>query len=345
MRRFVVFPVANRLSFGKIIVESRNYIRSVLRWANHNPGKATMIGLALWGATLAAYGKFTEHTRFDIEFASAVWNWSQAGAHPRRLTSEGQRNFFGHLASAKPPERWVAARKLGEWRDPQAVWPLVAAMEDEARTRRTCLVAQALGKLHDPVAVPALIQAAQHPRNVDLRVCATHSLGAIGDESAIEFLAKRAADESVSDVDRSVAISALGEIGSPRALPVLQTVRSTKQHSMLRSIAASAIHQIELLQANAEENLLGAIGDNSDWIQDDWILVQLHRRWNEHIAGRLNEMLRTKEKLNPGLKFQITALLTAKENLERETLDFFQGSSHKQDRWLASLARPGATHL
>lgn len=65
-----------------------------------------MIGLALWGSALATYGKVTEHTRFDTEFASAVWSWSQAGEHARRLTSDDQRNFFGQLASAEPPERW-----------------------------------------------------------------------------------------------------------------------------------------------------------------------------------------------------------------------------------------------
>lgn len=329
----------------QMFVELRNYIDRTLRFASHSPVKTIVIGLALWGAALVAYGKFTEHTRFNAEFASAVWGWSQAGEHPRSLTSEAQRNVFGRLASSEPPERWVAAHELGEWRDPKALWPLIAAMEDDAGTRRTCLMAQALGKLHDPAAVPALVQAAQHPRNVDLRVCATHSLGTIGDASAVEFLAKRAADESVNQGDRSAAISALGEIGSPRVLPALEMVSSTTQASMLRSIAVSAIHQIELLQANAEENLLGAIGDNSDWIQDDWILAQLDRRWNENVAARLNEILRAQKKLHPGLKLQITALLTAKESLGNETLEVFQASSDRQDRWLAGLARPGAENF
>jgi len=111
-------------------VQSRNYIDRTLRFANHSPGKTIIIGLALWGAALLAYGKFTEHTRFNAEFASAVWGWYQAGDHPRSLTSEDQRNLFGWLASSEPPERWVAARKLGAWRDPKALWPLIAAMGD-----------------------------------------------------------------------------------------------------------------------------------------------------------------------------------------------------------------------
>jgi HEAT repeat protein len=198
-------------------------------------------------------------------------------------------------------------------------------------------MAQALGKLRDPVAVPALINAAQHSRNVDLRACATHSLGEIGDEGAVEFLAKRAADESVSEGDRSVATSALGEIGSRRALPALQKIRSTTQRPILRPMAGSAIHQIELVPAHAVENLLSVIGDNSDWI-----LSQLQRCWTESVAGRLNELLRAKDKLNSGLKLQVTALLAAKESVESDTRKVLQTSSAKEDRWLASLTRSDA---
>jgi HEAT repeat protein len=326
-------------------VRTKNYSDAMLHWVNRSPGRAIFIGLALWGAVLVTRGKLTEHARFKTEFASAVWNWAQAGEHARRLNAEEQRIFFDQLASAEPPERWVAARKLGPWRDPKALWPLVAAMEDEAGTRRTCLMAQALGKLHDPVAVPALVHAAQHPRNVDLRVCAIHSLGEIGDESAVEFLAQRAGDESVSEADRNIAISALGEIGSPRALPALRKIKSTTQHPMLLSVVASAIHQIELLQNSAVENLLSAIGDDSDWIQDDWILAQLQRRWSEGVAGRLNEILRTKDKLNSRLKLQITALLATTASVESDTRKVLQASSAKEDRWLASLASSDAKDL
>jgi HEAT repeat protein len=323
----------------------KKYIDRTLDWVKCSPGKAIFISLGLWAAALFAHAKFTEQTRFETQFISAVWNWTQAGEHPRRLTSTNQRNLFDQLMSEEPPERWVAARKLGEWRDVNALWPLVAAMSDDSGTRRTCLMAQALGKLRDPAAVPALIDAAQHPRNVDLRVCATYSLGEIGGESAIEFLVERAADKSVSEGDRSVAISALGEIGSPRALSALEKIRSTSHDAMLRSIAASAIHQIKLLQANAVENLLGAIGDNSDWIQDDWILAQLQRRWSERAAGGLNEILRANDKLSRGLKLEITALLTAQESVERETLRVFEASPAKEDRWLGSRARSNKAEI
>jgi hypothetical protein len=78
------------LGLGESFVQSRNYIDWALRFANRSPGKAILIGLGLWGAALVAYAKFTEHARFNTEFASAVWSWAQAGGHARRLTAEDQ---------------------------------------------------------------------------------------------------------------------------------------------------------------------------------------------------------------------------------------------------------------
>ena len=263
-------------------------------WARRHPAKAATILFLSWLPALMVHAKFTEHDRFNASFETAVWNWSQAGEHPQALDAQEPRELIEQLFSAEPPERWSAAGKLAVWREPTALWPLVAAMQDDAGTRRTCLISQALGKLADPAAVPALIEAAQHPSNVDLRVCATHSLGQIGNDSAISFLAGRSADRSLGEGDRSVAISALGEIGSPLAVPVLKEIASSDARPMLRSFAASAIRQIGLLQGDAEKNLLSALGDNSDWIQDDWTLRQLHHRWSNCIAAGLNETLRAR---------------------------------------------------
>jgi hypothetical protein len=210
-------------------------------------------------------------------------------------------------------------------------------MQDDAGTARTCLISQALGKLADPAAVPALIEAAQHRSNVDLRFCATHSLGQIGDEGAIEFLERRSMDRSVSEGDRTSAISALGEIGSIRALPVLQEITSSETRPMLLSFATSAIRQIELLQGDAATNLLGALCDHSDWIQDDWILAQLHRRWNGQIAARLNEILRAHADTPRTPRSQIMALLRAKGAVEQTTIESLTLSAGRQNRWLASL--------
>ncbi len=309
----------------------------MLEWAGQHPATALMILLTLWAAVLAVRAKLTEHARFNRTFADAVWDWSQAGANARPLSPNEREKLFEQLASPEPAERWMAAGTLASWRESAALWPLVAAMEDAEGTRRTCVISFALGKLDNPAAVPALIEAARQRSNVDLRVCATHSLGRIGAESAVRFLAKRSADPSVNQGDRSVAISALGEIGSPSALPALQALASTGEDPMLRSFAASAIRQIGLLEGDAIGKLLGAIGDNRDWIQDDWILAQLHRRWNDRIVTRLNELLRANRILSRGLKLQITALLAAKHEVNSTTMNALA-----RFRARGSLARGGS---
>jgi HEAT repeat protein len=310
-------------------------------WVHRHPARAAMALFLLSLAVLMGHAKFTEQDQFNSSFERAAWNWFQAGEHARPLDPQERRKLIEQLSSTEPPERWNAAGELAFWREPAALWPLVAAMQDDAGTRRTCVISQALGKLGAAAAVPALVQAAQHPSNVDLRACATHSLGQIGDDRAVPFLAGRSVDRSLSKGDRSVAISALGGIGSPLALPVLKEIASGDTRPMLRSMAASAIRQIGLLQGDAERNLLSAIGDNSDWIKDDWILAQLHRRWSEHIAAGLNEILRARAEMPSALRLQITALLSAKQAVEQTTLDSLALSSEPESRWLASLVRNG----
>ena len=313
--------------------------RSLSGWARRHPVTTAATLFLLWIGVLAVHGKLTEHDRFDASFRTAVWEWHQLGGDAQPMGAEERQKLIAQLYSREPPERWKAARKLGSWREPAALWPLITAMEDAAGTQRTCLISQALGKLGKAAAVPALIEAAQHRSNADLRVCATHSLGQIGDDRAVSFLVSRVLDSSLSEGDRTVAISALGEIGSPLALPTLQEIAASNQRAALRSFAASAIRQIELLEAKAETNLLTALGDNSEWIQDDWILMQLHRRWSGQIAAELNEILRTRVNIPSGLRFHITALLSAKQALEKSTLDSLACSSNHANQWLAILAQ------
>lgn len=333
----------SRLSknLGQVAVKLTGTIGQVFDWAGRHPGRALLAGGVLWLAGFTIYWNVTAHSRFVGAFESAVWNWMQAGESARPLDPEDRRKLFEQLASSMPPARWEAAGKLGGWRDPAALGPLIAAMQDDAGTRRTCVISQALGKLGDPTAVPALLRAAQHPDNLDLRVCATHSLGQIGDESAIEFLAKRATDPSVPEGERGAVISALGEIGSPIALPALESILAGK--SRLGSFAASSIKQIGLLHGDADANLLAAIGDNTDWIHDDWVLAKLHRRWNDRIAKDLNERLRKDDDFLAGLRLQIAALLIARQHLEPATLDILALSQNQESRWLADLADKHAT--
>jgi hypothetical protein len=61
--------------------------------------------------------------------------------------------------------RLLAAGDLARLRDRTVVPALVAAMQDDAGTRRTCVMAQSPGAIGDSNAVPALLQAIHHPRN------------------------------------------------------------------------------------------------------------------------------------------------------------------------------------
>lgn len=328
-----------------VMKEIGRALDAISRWARKHPTKGVMVLFVLWLTALLVYGKITEHKRFNAAFETAVWEWAQVGEQARALDPQERGALLAQLYSNEPPERWVAAKKLASWREPSALWPLVAAMTDDAGTRRTCVISQALGKLENPAAVPALIQAAQHRSNVDLRVCATHSLGQIGDESAISFLKTRSLDRSANQGDRGVAISALGEIGSPSALPTLEEIASSELRPILRSLAASAIRQIGLLQGDAETNLLAALGDNSDWIHDDWILARLHRQWSDRVAAGLNQFLREGLQTRSPLRFQVTALLTAKLALEPSTFESLTVSMDRENRWLATLAAPADVRL
>lgn len=196
-------------------------VSRLVDWTQRHPAKAATALFLSGVAALVVHAKFTEHDRFKAAFEAAVWEWSQVGENPRPLDPQEREKLIESLFSREAPDRWRAAGILASWREPAALWPLIATMQDGAGTGRTCLISQALGKLADPAAVPALIEAAQHRSNVDLRVCATHSLGQIGDAGAISFLEWRSVDRSASEGDRTVAISALGEIGSVRAMPEL----------------------------------------------------------------------------------------------------------------------------
>jgi HEAT repeat protein len=328
-----------------MIMRFARRLSRLLDLTQRHPAKAVMALFLLGVAALVVHAKFTEHDRFNAAFEAAIWEWSQVGEHPRPLEPQEREKLIDSLFSREAPDRWRAAGKLASWREPAALWPLIATMQDDTGTGRTCLISQALGKLADPAAVPALIESAQHRSNVDLRVCATHSLGQIGGDGAISFLERRSVDRSVSQGDRTVAISALGEIGSVRAMPVLREIASSETRPMLRSFVASAIRQIELLQGDAATNLLGALGDNSDWIQDDWVLAQLHRRWNGHIAARLNEILRARADTRCTIRIQIMALLSAKQAVEQTTIESLALSDDRQDRWLSSHPKPADVRL
>jgi len=154
-----------------------------------------------------------------------------------------------NLESSFPDTRWEAAKELAVRRDPRAVEAVIRAMRDPRGTIRVCVMASALGHLKDPRALGALTEAVFDPGNRDLRLCAIQSLGMIGDRSAVPTLIEalkarntpiaaanaiaRMGDERgvmpiihvASDPQLRLWMTmALGELGSPAALPYLATL-------------------------------------------------------------------------------------------------------------------------
>ena len=175
------------------------------------------------------------------------------------------------LESSQPDARWQAAKELAVRRDPRAVEAVIRAMRDPKGTIRVCVMASALGHLKDPRALSALTEAVFDPRNRDLRLCAIQSLGMIGDRSAVPTLIAAleanntpvAAANAIARMgdERGVLpiiaaghdpqkqlwmVMALGELGSPSALPWLQTVAHSQQGSVHKA-AQEAQWKIEQL--------------------------------------------------------------------------------------------------
>jgi HEAT repeat protein len=182
-------------------------------------------------------------------------------------------DLLGQLRSANPVQRWQAADRLADAGDSRAVDALIQAMRDPDGTVRVCVMAEALGRLKDPRAVGALTEAAFDQTNRDLRFCAIQSLGMIGDRRAVpkliealearnnpveaaNSLARLADARAVEPMIRAAKdpalrfwmITALGELGNPKALPFLAAQGNDPQ-PVIRETAAEAAWKISIVSA------------------------------------------------------------------------------------------------
>lgn len=182
----------------------------------------------------------TERTHFEDNLQRALWKLKQSDGSPKVLQAKARLKLLRQLRSPDAEKRWDAAKVLASWRDCASVPALIAAMQDDEGTGRTCEMAAALGRIGDSAAVPALAQAISHPSNVDLRVCATHALTEIGDTDALAPLLKKVTQPNRSGGDDEIAILAIGEIGLPQALPALSVIEQNAS-PRIRNLAESAI--------------------------------------------------------------------------------------------------------
>jgi HEAT repeat protein len=192
---------------------------------------------------------------------------------PRTLVPDNNLtdSLLTRLESSSPETRWQAAEQLAIRHDPRAVDAVIRAMRDPEGTLRVCVMASALGHLKDPRALSALTEAAFDPVNRDLRLCAIQSLGMIGDRRAIPALidalqagntpiaaanaiARMGDDRGVEAIIEAAGnpelrlwmVLALGELGSPSAVPWLSSLANDSQPAV-RSVAKEALWKIARL--------------------------------------------------------------------------------------------------
>lgn len=165
-------------------------------------------------------------------------------------------DFVRRLGSDDPLERLGAVKSLADSKEEKAVDFLLQALGDpDMRVKAKAI--DSLGDMRATRATPVLIQhlfLRATDSEVKQRILA--SLGKIGDPQAgpsiIEFL-RRDLDPAV----QGTAIFALGEIGAPDALPVLDGIGQNAGNPTLQRLAREAATKIRyhqsMLQTEAKE--------------------------------------------------------------------------------------------
>jgi HEAT repeat protein len=294
-------------------------------------------------AISVAHDRLTAESRFYAKLDAELWKLRQPAVDRVALSASKRAHYHALLRCADPASRWQAAADLARWRDRDSVPALIAALQDDEGTQKTCRIAQSLGELGDAMAVPALLQAIHHPRNLDLRVCATHALAEIGDARAVTPLIAKAENLDLREDDRVSAILVLGDLARPEAVPALHRIIRKEPDQRFRTIAAAAMRQIELMQCDDPVNPLAeALNSPSNWIHRRWFIEKLGERWDSRVAEALNRFLRRPDGWTSD-RIQATALLLHRRSLDADLLRELAASSLKEDRWLAQYAQACGT--
>lgn len=155
--------------------------------------------------------------------------------------------LIGLLSDAHFLVRRLAARALGQIGDPLAVAPLLDAAEaDPELTRDVTVAVVRIGAASGPDLrrdLDSSVRTAGHRRRGTI---AARALGMIGDVASVALLVEVLEDEAAGSL-RATAAGALGEIGSPEAVPALLAALESDD-ARLQAAAARA---------------LGAVGDPS----------------------------------------------------------------------------------
>lgn len=299
---------------------------------------ALVAGLA-WLAIAYARDRFTAERRFYAKLDVELQKLRQPGEQRTALSVAERERYRALLRGKDQLSRWLAAGDLATLRDRTLVPALVAAMQDDAGTRRTCVMAQSLGSIGDSNAVPALLQAIHHPRNLDLRVCATHALAQIDDARAVSPLISKAENLKLREDDRVSAIRALGDLAFPEAGPALRRIAASDPDERFRTVAKAALQQIELMQANDPVPAFGEkLNSPAHWVRRAWLIEKLGEHWDARAAAALNQFVRRADAWAPD-RIQAVALLLYRNTMGEEITRELADSDRKENRWLANYVR------
>lgn len=301
------------------------------------PKLVLVIGLA-WLAISFGRDQLSAERRFYAKLDAELLKLQQCGEQRISLSATERERYVALLRCKDQLSRWQAAGDLALLRDRTFVPSLVAAMQDDAGTRRTCLMAQSLGAIGDSNAVPALLQAIHHPRNLDLRVCATHALAEIDDVRAVAPLIAKAENVKLREDDRVSAIMALGDLARPEAIPSLRRIAAGDPDERYRTIATAALRQIEWMQANDPVPMLAeALHSPAHWIRRAWLIQKLGEKWDSRVAEALNRFLRRSDGWSSD-RIQATALLLHRRAMNADLMQELAASRLKEDQWLSRYA-------
>ena len=136
----------------------------------------------------------------------------------------------------------------------EAVRLLLVATVDDPKTpyRIRCFAAFSLGLLRDrdPAVFAALRRRLELPEALpDLRVCALISMGLLGDPQNVPTLIGwmergAVAGNKLGDLEKAHLVGALGKIGDPAAIPVVEAVFKRRNGALTRRSAAIALGQL-----------------------------------------------------------------------------------------------------
>ncbi len=169
-----------------------------------------------------------------------------------RLKAAGELQTLRDLALSDDPEiQWRAAHALFRLRD-RAAFPVFRALLDSPHAAVRAHAARGLGICGNPEAVPLLIPLLHNRQPLAVRVCAVQACGMLREAAAVQPIARALAQikggaAPPEQTNFSVeAATALGELGSPDAVPTLEAlVRLTGPASSAAIVALAKVLRSE----------------------------------------------------------------------------------------------------